>query len=69
MNVFEMTFARIYGAYVNKVERKQRTREELDEVITWLTGYSEEEIALMCDSQLTMRYFLSKHQLTTQKQT
>lgn len=47
MNVFEMTFARIYGAYVNKVERKQRTREELDEVITWLTGYSEEEIALM----------------------
>ena len=60
MNVFEMTFARIYGAYVNKVERKQRTREELDEVITWLTGYSEEEIALMCDSQLTMRYFFEQ---------
>ena len=50
MKIFEMTFARM--AYVNKVERKQRTREELDEVITWLTGYSEEEIALMCDSQL-----------------
>ena len=60
MNVFEMTFARIYGAYVNKVERKQRTREELDEVITWLTGYSEEEIALMCDSQLTMRYIFEQ---------
>ena len=60
MNVFEMTFARIYGAYVNKVERKQRTREELDEVITWLTGYSEEEIALMCDSQITMRYFFEQ---------
>ena len=29
MNVFEMTFARIYEAYVNKVERKQRTREEI----------------------------------------
>ena len=60
MKIFEMTFVRIYGAYVNKVERKQRTREELDEVITWLTGYSEEEIALMCDSQLTMRYFFEQ---------
>ncbi|WP_241154458.1 DUF2200 domain-containing protein [Streptococcus hyointestinalis] len=60
MNVFEMTFARIYEAYVNKVERKQRTREELDEVITWLTGYSEEEIALMCGSQLTMRDFFEQ---------
>lgn len=58
MKIFEMTFARM--AYVNKVERKQRTREELDEVITWLTGYSEEEIALMCDSQLTMRYFFEQ---------
>lgn len=67
MNVFEMTFVRIYGAYVNKVERKQRTREELDEVITWLTGYSEEEIALMCDSQLTMRYFFEQAPTYNQK--
>lgn len=60
MKIFEMTFARIYTAYVNKVERKQRTREELDEVIAWLTGYSEEELALMCDSQLTMRDFFEQ---------
>jgi len=34
-----MPFAKIYPAWLNKVERKQRTRAELDEVIAWLTGY------------------------------
>ncbi len=34
-----MAFGVIYPLYVQKVERKGRTREELDEVITWLTGY------------------------------
>ena len=34
-----MAFGAIYPLYVQKVERKGRTREELDEVITWLTGY------------------------------
>lgn len=39
-----MAFAAIYPLYVQKVERKGRTREELDEVITWLTGYDRAEI-------------------------
>lgn len=50
----------IYEAYVNKVERKQRTREELDEVIAWLTGYSGEEIALICERQLMLREFFEQ---------
>jgi len=37
--VFAMPFARVYPLYVQKVERKGRTREELDQVIEWLTGY------------------------------
>ena len=37
--VFAMSFAKIYAALLAKVERKQRTRAELDAVITWLTGY------------------------------
>ncbi|UOE43313.1 DUF2200 domain-containing protein [Agromyces larvae] len=40
-NIFRLSFASIYPLYVEKVERKQRTREELDEVIEWLTGYDE----------------------------
>ncbi len=37
--VFKMTFAGVYPLYVQKVERKGRKKEELDEVICWLTGY------------------------------
>ena len=37
--IFQMPFASVYPAYVNKAERKGRTREEVDRVICWLTGY------------------------------
>ncbi len=37
--VFAMTFASIYPLYVKKAERKNRTKEEVDRVICWLTGY------------------------------
>lgn len=39
--VFRMSFADLYPLYVTKVERKGRTREEVDEVISWLTGYDD----------------------------
>ena len=47
--VFGMGFARVYPLYVEKVERKGRTREELDEVIRWLTGYDEAGLARAVD--------------------
>jgi hypothetical protein len=37
--IFGMTFASLYPLYVAKVERKGHTKEEVDEVIAWLTGY------------------------------
>lgn len=37
--IFAMPFARVYPAYVQKAERKQRTRAEVDRIICWLTGY------------------------------
>ncbi len=37
--IFAMAFAAVYPAYVTKAERKGRTKEEVDEVICWLTGY------------------------------
>ena len=37
--IYSMAFGSVYPAYVNKVERKDRTKEELDQVIEWLTGY------------------------------
>jgi len=38
-NIFKMAFARVYPMYVQKAERKHRTREEVDQIICWLTGY------------------------------
>jgi hypothetical protein len=38
--VFKMIFAGVYPYYVQKAERKNRTKKEVDEIISWLTGYS-----------------------------
>ena len=43
--VFKMSFASVYPHYINKVEKKGRTKKELDEVISWLTGYSAKELS------------------------
>lgn len=39
--IFAMPFAAVYPAYVNKAERKGRTKDEVDQVIRWLTGYDQ----------------------------
>jgi len=39
-----MAFGSVYPLYIQKVEKKGRTAEEVDEIITWLTGYSKKEI-------------------------
>lgn len=38
--VFTMAFSRVYPLYVQKAERKQRSKDEVDRIICWLTGYS-----------------------------
>jgi hypothetical protein len=40
-NIFTMAFAKVYPLYVQKAERKNRTKQEVDQVIRWLTGYDE----------------------------
>lgn len=42
--VFSMKFSKIYPLYIRKAERKNRTKEEVDEIIFWLTGYNEEAL-------------------------
>ena len=39
--IFAMAFAKVYPMYVQKAERKNRSKEEVDEIIRWLTGYDE----------------------------
>ena len=51
-DVTRMPFAKIYPLLVDKAVKKARTRQEVDRVISWLTGYSEEEIAALACSEI-----------------
>lgn len=55
--IANMTFASVYPHYVAKVEKKGRTKAELHEVITWLTGYDESAILTCIDKKLTFEEF------------
>ena len=53
IDVTQMPFGTLYFLLVNKAEKKGRTREEVDQVTAWLTGYTPAEIAQMEGSDLT----------------
>jgi hypothetical protein len=52
-----MTFASVYPHYITKVERKGRTKEELHQVITWLTGYDDDKLQELIDEKVTFETF------------
>ncbi len=52
-DVMQMPFAKLYPLLVNKAEKKERTRQEVDQVTTWLTGYSAEDIARLEQSSIS----------------
>lgn len=61
--VAELTFSSVYPHYVTKVEKKGRTKEELHEVITWLTGFTDKQIQKHIDDKLTFEAFFKKAKL------
>lgn len=58
--VFAMAFAKVYPMYVQKAERKGRTKDEVDEVIRWLTGYSQAGLQQRIDQQSDFRTFFEQ---------
>ncbi|MBO0436683.1 DUF2200 domain-containing protein [Vagococcus fluvialis] len=58
--IFNMSFASVYPLYVKKVEKKGRTKEELNQVIEWLTGYKKESLQEVIDNELTFTDFFEK---------
>lgn len=56
----DMTMADIYPLYVAKVERKNRSQAELDQVIFWLTGYDKEGMNFVIEKKLTLREFFDE---------
>ena len=60
VRVFKMSFASIYPMYVQKVEKKGRTKEELDEVIFWLTGYDKKKLQQQIDKKNDLETFFAQ---------
>jgi len=58
--IAKMTFASVYPHYVTKVEKKGRTKEELHQVIEWLTGYDEKKLKKMIDDKVTFEQFFDQ---------
>lgn len=58
--IFSISFASVYPLYVEKVEKKGRTKEELDQVIGWLTGYRGAALQRVIDTKTDFETFFRK---------
>ena len=58
--IFSTPFAKVYPMYVQKAERKGRTREEVDQVICWLTGYDQAGLERQIARQVDFEAFFSQ---------
>ena len=61
--IANMTFASVYPMYVAKVEKKGRTKEELNQVIEWLTGYTNQQQQELIQEKVTFKVFFEKASL------
>jgi hypothetical protein len=59
----KMTFASVYPLYLTKVEKKGRTKEELNQVITWLTGFDNKKIQELIKEKVTFETFFQRASL------
>ncbi|MFZ2101167.1 MAG: DUF2200 domain-containing protein [Oricola sp.] len=60
MNIRAMKFSKVYPMYVQKAERKNRTRDEVDEIIRWLTGYSQPELERQIEEEKDFETFFEQ---------
>jgi len=58
--VAKMKFSSVYPHYVTKVEKKGRTKEDLHQVIHWLTGFDDEQLQKQIDDQVTFEEFFQR---------
>ncbi len=61
--IAKMTFASVYPHYVTKVEKKGRSKQELHEVIEWLTGYNSKKLDELIKEKVTFEIFFKKAKL------
>jgi len=58
--IAKMTFASVYPMYITKVEKKGRTKDELNQVITWLTGFRDEKLQQLIKDKVTFEAFFQQ---------
>ena len=58
--VFRMAFASVYPHYITKAEKKGRTKEEVDAIIHWLTGYDEQTLQQQIDKKVDFETFFAR---------
>lgn len=61
--IAQMTFASVFPHYIAKVEKKGRTKEELYQVIKWLTGFNEKKLKEIIDKKVTFEKFFQQAKL------
>lgn len=58
--IAKMIFSSVYPLYLAKVEKKGRTKEELDQIITWLTGFNNDKLQELINERVTFETFFQK---------
>ena len=59
-HIFKMAFARVYPLYLQKAERKNRTKEEVDQIICWLTGYDPAGLQRQIEQETDLETFFAQ---------
>ncbi|MFN3158581.1 MAG: DUF2200 domain-containing protein [Rubinisphaera brasiliensis] len=58
--IYSMTFSSVYPHYVTKAEKKGRSQAEVDEIIRWLTGYSQKQLESQIEKKVTFEDFFAE---------
>jgi len=58
--IFRMSFAKVYPLYIAKAEKKGRTKSEVDEIIRWLTGYSQDALEAQLEKEVDFETFFNE---------
>lgn len=58
--IFAIKFSQVYPLYIHKVEKKGRSKEEVDQIICWLTGYSKSDLQKQINKEISLEVFFSQ---------
>jgi hypothetical protein len=58
--IYRMSFASVYPHYIQKAQKKGRTKSEVDEIVFWLTGYSEQALQNHLDNRTNFEHFFAQ---------